>query len=112
MADLCDPAPHRTAEQADQNLVEHERREELCIDWLRRQLRSFRSADSRSAVSFGAMRRLVFVLFIFALPLHAATPPASVAALITQPDAGAQLAAALRDATPLVRATAARVIGV
>ncbi len=53
------------------------------------------------------MRRLIFVLFTFALPLHAATTPASVAALVTHADAAPQLAAALRDATPLVRATAA-----
>src|SRR5258708_7924073 len=58
------------------------------------------------------MRRLVLSLLIFAFPLCAATTPASVAALVTQADPAAQLTAALHDATPLVRSTAARVIGV
>ncbi len=58
------------------------------------------------------MRRLVLSLLTFAFPLCAATTPASVAALVTQADPAAQLTAALHDATPLVRSTAARVIGV
>src|SRR5258708_233239 len=75
-------------------------------------MESGRSSTRRPAPKSDGMRRLIFVLFTFALPLHAATTPASVAALVTHADAAPQLAAALRDATPLVRATAARVIGV
>src|SRR5258708_7190181 len=71
-----------------------------------------RACSALSGIIRARMRRLIFVLFTFALPLHAATTPASVAALVTHADAAPQLAAALRDATPLVRATAARVIGV
>lgn len=59
------------------------------------------------------MRRVIVVLFTVALPAHAASTPASVAALVMEAQpAAAQLAAALGDAAPLVRATAARVIGV
>jgi hypothetical protein len=38
LADLCDPATYRAAEQPDQNLIDHERREELGVHRLRHQL--------------------------------------------------------------------------
>jgi len=58
------------------------------------------------------MRRLLPLFALLATRVFAETSPYSVARLVLEKNPGEELAAALRDPAPLVRATAARVIGI